>query len=809
ENKPDGNNHLVWEVDLYLEKPNEHEYYFIDAKSGDLIHQITGIQQAVDREIWDCSLGLFTGDCYLDTSWAGYTYGRSEGQLARGTNPLVGGTDTDDLYNYTGSLHNYYANKFSRNGANNQGGMGDGAANFPVATTSGLTFIDYHFLDPNDSGSCPNAFFNSANSIRFCEGYVTSDIVGHEYAHAVNFFTIQSAAGNPAGLTYRNESGALNENNSDVFGEAFEYYYEGSNNWEIGEDLSGGASRSMEDPTKYNYNFGTSTPYPDRFHSSNYYCGTQDGGGVHINSSVPNKAAYLLAIGGTFNGCTVSGIGRTKEEAIFYRAQTNYYTTSTDFNGAYNALISACGDLYGATSSDCVATRKALQAVEMDQAGACSSTARVAPICADGTTPSVSNASPAHGTKTIARDSNISFEIDDSASGIDSDSLSVTVDGRTAISGGALQSGYSGSIDSDSEGGYDVAINPGSDFDNGQSVTMVVEAEDNNGNSVLSTWSFTTININSKILTTSGPGEVTRLQAYDRRGNSTGDEVSDLFPTSYTGGAGIVPIDANSNGLKDQFLIFAASNGGPQARVMGLREDGSQYFRGQMFVFDSTIRDGLSMTTGDFDNDGYEDDVAACLTGDKAPTVRVYKDATGMDNWEKIGEFTAPFGDVGCNVGTFQYDTGAPEILVAPHHGPAEPNVYIYTAGGTLKKSFAAYGAGVTSGLTPSGIEDRIYTTPNNGSSHIMAYDRNGVRKNFWWAYAQHVRGDFKNVPGDIDLDGKDEILISPVGSNGPHVLGFEASGRQRTWPNFFAFGDETLRNGVGIAVIDNWHGVN
>ncbi|NQU99919.1 MAG: hypothetical protein HQ538_04225, partial [Parcubacteria group bacterium] len=57
--------------------------------------------------------------------------------------------------------------------------------------------------------------------------------------------------------------------------------------------------------------------------------------------------------------------------------------------------------------------------------------------------------------------------------------------------------------------------------------------------------------------------------------------------------------------------------------------------------------------------------------------------------------------------------------------------------------------------------------------------------------------------------DDKLELIISPVGSNGPHVLGYRASGIQKATPNFFAFGDETLRNGVGIAVVENWHGVN
>ncbi|MBU1177648.1 chitobiase/beta-hexosaminidase C-terminal domain-containing protein [Patescibacteria group bacterium] len=324
--------------------------------------------------------------------------------------------------------------------------------------------------------------------------------------------------------------------------------------------------------------------------------------------------------------------------------------------------------------------------------------------------------------------------------------------------------------------------------------------------------------LDPKILTTSGPGEVTRLQAYDRQGNVVGDEIGDLFPSSYTGGAGIVPIDQSNNGVKDQFLIFATSNGGPQARVMGLRSDGSTVLKGQQFVFQapgdstttSSIRDGLSMTVGDFDNDGFEDDAAACLTGDYNPHIKVFQDATGVDNWTLLNEFDAPFGAVGCNLGVFQYDTDAPELLVTPNHGPADPKVYIYTVGGTLKKEFSAYDSPIQQGLTASGIEDRIYTTPNNGTSHVRAFDRNGDPKNFWWAYDNMaVRGDFKNVPGDIDLDGKDEILISPIGANGPHVLAFEATGKWRTWPNFFAFGDETLRNGVGIAVVENWHGVN
>ncbi|MBU1177971.1 M4 family metallopeptidase [Patescibacteria group bacterium] len=798
ENKSGQPNQLVWEIELYDKGSHQHEYYYIDAQRGDLIYQITG-RKDIYRRTTDCSRGSYS--CDLDILNGGYYYGRSEGQPVRGANPLYGLTDVDDLYDMMGSTHQYFSDTYGRDGANDQGGLGDDVYS-AYGNTDGYTYIDYY---PIDQG-CPNAY-NDGFSINFCEGLVYNDVVGHEYGHGVVNFSVSN------GLTYAYESGALHEAYADIFGEALEYYRTGANDWLMGAEINvpglSSPIRSLIDPGSVNSGLGFG---PETFYDSNFYCGSGDGGGVHHNSTVVSHAAYLMAMGGTHNGCTISAIGRDKEEQIYYRALTTYFTSSTDFNDAYTALNSACTDLYGSASDECVNTRQALQAVEIDQGGACSSQARTTPICAVSTTsspPTITNQSPADGDTVVDKDSDIYLETHSNAIGINPSSLNVTIEGRAIISSGLPQTGHDVTFDYNNSGGYDITINPNSSFSYGQSVQVVARAADYNGNLVSSTWSFTVVDIDPKILSTSGPGEITRLQAYNRQGSKVGSEIGGLFPTSYTGGAGIVAIDQSNNGVKDQFLIFAASNGGPQARVMGLRSDGSTVLKGQMFVFNSSIRDGLSMVAGDFDSDGFEDDVAACLTGDRAPEVRIYKDATGTDNWQLLNRFTAAFGSVGCNLSTFQYDTGVVELLVTPHHGPASPKVYIYTVGGTLKKRFTAYGSGVTNGLTPSGIEDRIYTTPNNGSSQVLAFDRNGTQKNFWWAYAEHVRGDFKNVPGDIDLDGKDEILISPIGANGPQVLAFEATGKWRTWPNFFAFGDETLRNGVGIAVVENWHGVN
>lgn len=381
-NKPD-QSLLVWEIELYNQEPLLHEFYYVDANSGALVYQITGVTDAINRLVYDCSYA--DGNCYIDAldSTTGYTYGRSEGQTARGANPnfyVTYDTDTDDLYDLLGQTYNYYVAKFAREGANGSGGMGDGTT-YATANTIALTYLDYYFNSPNDYLSCPNAFFDSVGTVRFCEGLVTADIAGHEYAHAVNYFSILDDTGAPAGLAYTNEIGALNEANSDVFGEALEYYITGTNDWLMGADSFIGPLRDMADPTTISYvdDNGNSVPYPDRYNSENFYCGTGDSGGVHYNSSVVNKAAYLMAEGGTFNGCTVAALGRDKEEAIFYRAQTTYYTTTTDFNEAYTALLAACADLY--SNEDCHEVEKALKAVELDQVGYCSNERGVAPDC--------------------------------------------------------------------------------------------------------------------------------------------------------------------------------------------------------------------------------------------------------------------------------------------------------------------------------------------------------------------------------------------------------------------------------------------
>ncbi|ODG92617.1 peptidase M4 family protein [Bacillus sp. AFS029533] len=171
------------------------------------------------------------------------------------------------------------------------------------------------------------------------------DVTGHEMTHGV----IEKSGVN---LTYKNESGAINESLADIFGTFVEIYSTKENEWEMGEDVytptkpGDGGLRSLKDPgsVRVSTKYMPSGYYPDTY--AERYLGTEDNGGVHINSGINNKAAYLISQGGTNEGYTIKGVGVTTAEKIYYRALTKYLTASSGFKEMREAAVQAARDLY-------------------------------------------------------------------------------------------------------------------------------------------------------------------------------------------------------------------------------------------------------------------------------------------------------------------------------------------------------------------------------------------------------------------------------------------------------------------------------
>jgi len=147
---------------------------------------------------------------------------------------------------------------------------------------------------------------------------------------------------------------------------------DGSVRWLMGEDTTWSGLRDMWHPN--------CASDPGKVSDGQYWCSTDDGGGVHTNSGVPNHAFALAVDGGSFNGHTIQGIGLTKAAHIWWRAMSVYQTRVSEFIDHADLVELSCRDLIGAslfdlasgnvsdevvTSTDCDQVAEAMLATEM------------------------------------------------------------------------------------------------------------------------------------------------------------------------------------------------------------------------------------------------------------------------------------------------------------------------------------------------------------------------------------------------------------------------------------------------------------
>ena len=182
--------------------------------------------------------------------------------------------------------------------------------------------------------------------------FVSLDVIGHEYTHAVVSST--------ANFDVIGEPAALNESFADIFGTMVEFSVEGdAGDYFLGEDfwIADGKLRDMKDPK--------SKQHPDTYQGQYW---TDSGDYIHINCGVQNKWFYLLAEGGSGTNdnnvvYSVSGIGRDKAAQIAFRNMVYYLSSTSTFADAKNGAIMSAIDLFGIQSNEVLQTILAWDAV--------------------------------------------------------------------------------------------------------------------------------------------------------------------------------------------------------------------------------------------------------------------------------------------------------------------------------------------------------------------------------------------------------------------------------------------------------------
>jgi len=163
------------------------------------------------------------------------------------------------------------------------------------------------------------------------------DVLGHEFTHAVTEHT--------AALEYSGQSGALNESVSDVFASCLKQRLLGQTaleaDWLIGAGIfvPGIRARALRDMAAPGtaYDDPALGKDPQVGQMSDYVDTTDDNGGVHLNSGIPNRAFQLAAT--AIGGSSWEGAG-----AIWYAALTGGQVAArTDFAGFAAATVAAAG----------------------------------------------------------------------------------------------------------------------------------------------------------------------------------------------------------------------------------------------------------------------------------------------------------------------------------------------------------------------------------------------------------------------------------------------------------------------------------
>lgn len=340
---------LAWKIEI---RPNliERWQYFVDAKTGKVLSKINhtcsldGPATATATDLNGVSRSLKTyqtggGYVLIDASKDMFPGGAVNSEDPQGVIWTIDASNTtpEDLsvkqvssannawsnrtavsaHTNAGIAYDYYKKTHNRLSLNGKGGS--------IISIINITETDEKTgkVQQMDNAFWNGEFMAYGNGNTFFKPLAGGlDVAGHEMTHGV--------IENTANLNYQGQSGAINESFADIFGVLIDRQ---DGDFVVGEDVmkSGPFLRSLSDPNKGDQPASM----------SQIYTGSEDNGGVHINSGIPNRAFYLFtkALTGSEEQ------QKAKAEKVYYRALTKYLTRSSKFIDLRAAIVQSCKDL--------------------------------------------------------------------------------------------------------------------------------------------------------------------------------------------------------------------------------------------------------------------------------------------------------------------------------------------------------------------------------------------------------------------------------------------------------------------------------
>lgn len=286
-------------------------------------------------------------------------------------------------------------------------------------------------------------------------------------------------------------------------------------------------------------------------------------------------------------------------------------------------------------------------------------------------------------------------------------------------------------------------------------------------------------------------GEYEKLHGTQDPGVNDGSIVSDVMVSPQDGIILIRPIER---------IVNETFSNGSFVRIFNRF---GEVYRTGFFAYDARFRGGNNVILADINNDGLEEALVADVN-----QVYIY-DAAGR-LYKSFYPYTERYrGGINITAGDLDQD-GDMEIVTGTENGGG-PHIRIFNHDGVLiNPGFFAYGKEFRGGvhvtigdLNGDGWYEIIAGAGYGGGPHVRVFGLDGRLINpGFFAYNPGFRGGVYVAAGDVNGDGRDEIITGPGPGGGPHVRIFNKRGEDMDSGGFFAY-DVRDNDGVQVAVSD------
>ncbi|WP_255595109.1 M4 family metallopeptidase [Lysobacter sp. BMK333-48F3] len=384
---------LAWQVDVEGDRRNDPApgliSYYLDARNGKLLQEDDRVHSAAangtGRTLTLGNVGLVSNSISGGYTLTDPTRGNGQTLDARnqtGTSAATAFNDADNVWGNNATsdrasaaadahygvaaTFDYFKNVHGRNGIFNDG----------RGVKSYVHYGPTNLVNAYWTGSA--MVYGDGDGVTY-RPLVALDVAGHEMAHGVT--------GATARLGYYNikDSGGLNESTSDIFGTLVEFSVGNANDpgdYLLGEEVyinNPGDTKALRLMFKQDADGRSFSCYPVGGFTASQ-TGQNGKYDPHLSSGVGNRFFYLLAEGAVTpkgfsytpaqlvcNGdSAIAGIGRAKAGAIWYRALTRYFVSSTTYPQARTGTLQAAADLYGSNSAEYKAVARTWSAVSVN-----------------------------------------------------------------------------------------------------------------------------------------------------------------------------------------------------------------------------------------------------------------------------------------------------------------------------------------------------------------------------------------------------------------------------------------------------------